>query len=85
MVHTEAAIVLWGRRTGTGGGNNDDDDDIKVIAAVAKDLSEKHKNGFAGKADAKTLVGVEKKNGDGLHRFHQIIQNGQKISPTTWI
>jgi hypothetical protein len=75
---TEAAIVLWGR-TGTGGGNNDDDDDddIKVIEAISfgtKDLSEKHKNEFAGKADAKTLVGVEgKKIGNGLHRFHRII------------
>jgi hypothetical protein len=59
---TEAAMVLWGR-TGTGGGNNDDDD-IKVIEAVSfgtKDLSEEHKNDFAARADAKTLVAVEGK------------------------
>lgn len=48
----EAAIVLWGR-------NNDDS--IEVMEAVSfgtKDLSEKHKEQFAGEEEKDCLVGV---------------------------
>lgn len=53
---TEAAIVLWGRTVGN------DNDDIHVLEAVSfgtKDLSEEHKNEFAGIASRTTLVGVD--------------------------